>query len=158
MRYFTVMVCAGLLAGCTQAQGQASKEEMQLAEPELAFLSGSWTSEHEGEWSEEHWSGQRGKVMMGYGRSGAGDELNSFEFLRIEQRDDGTTVYLAAPGGGQATEFALSQSTSSSAVFENAEHDFPQRISYSREGDELAVEISTLDGDQAIGWTLLRTN
>ena len=158
MRYFTVVVCAGLLAGCAQAQGETPKEEMQNIASELTFLSGNWTSEHEEEWSEEHWSGQRGKVMMGYGRSGAGEELSSFEFLRIEKRDDGTTVYVAAPGGGEATEFALSQSTSSSAIFENPKHDFPQRISYSRAGNELAVEISTLDGGQVIGWTLRRTN
>lgn len=86
--------------------------------------------------------------MIGTGRSGSGDELGSFEFLRIETGSEGEAVYVAAPGGGTPSRFKLVRSDGTSAIFENSDHDFPQRISYTRNGDSLAVAISTLDGSQ----------
>ena len=121
---------------------------------ELGWLAGSWSSEADDGWAEEHWTAPKGNIMLGVGRSGAGDTARSFEFLRIEVQADGTPVYIAAPGGGKATAFRLTGSDGKSAVFENAEHDFPQRIRYWREGDTLYAEISAIDGSNAMGWSL----
>ena len=154
MKRIAVVMTAGLLGGCAQAVAEDFDTRVSASIADLQFLSGSWTSVYKGGWSEEHWSAPRTEMMIGYGRSGEGGELASFEYLRIVTLDDGTVAYLAAPGGGNATQFTLSDATRSSAVFENADHDFPQRISYVREGDSMAVEISLIDGTQSIGWSL----
>lgn len=125
---------------------------------DLAWLSGSWANEDEGRWTEEHWTAPRGQLMLGVGRSGAANRPVGFEYLRIQPDEDGTPVYFAAPGGGEATAFRLVTVDSTMAVFENPDHDYPQRIRYRREGSQLFAEISAIDGSNAIGWTLTLTD
>ena len=38
-------------------------------------------------------------VMLGYSRSGSGEAVREFEFLRLQAGADGVPVYLAQPGG-----------------------------------------------------------
>lgn len=154
MKSVSVLVAAGLIGAC----GQAAADSPRVGAERLEWLSGTWHSEHEGQWSEEHWSSVRAGMMIGTGRSGNRDSLTSFEFLRIVTLEDGKVVYLASPGGGEATKFALAESDETSARFENSDHDFPQRISYSRKGDTLSVEISLIDGSEAVGWMLTRSD
>ncbi len=143
-----------LLLGCAGVANDTASEGAKG----LEWLSATWTNDHDGQWSEERWSNAKGKMMIGTGRSGSGDELQSFEYLRIMTEDDGSLTYVAAPGGGDATEFALAEAAANSAIFENAEHDFPQRISYRREGDTLFVEISAIDGSNAIAWEMQKAD
>ncbi len=150
MKSGVAILAAPLLMACVGAARAHEGDPMG----ELGWLSGSWASEHEGSWVEEHWTAERGRLMLGVGRSGAAGKPTSFEFLRIEPGEDGTPVYLAAPGGGEATPFRLVEAGAASAVFENPAHDFPQRIRYWREGDRLFAEISAIDGSNAIGWSL----
>jgi hypothetical protein len=55
----------------------------------------------------------------------------SHEFLQIRERDDGI-FYIAQPNGGTAVLFKLVKINDNEAVFENPQHDFPQRITYQR--------------------------
>lgn len=51
-------------------------------------------------------------------------------------------MYLASPKGRQpATPFKMIEMAANKVVFENPEHDFPQRIIYEREGDTLTARI-----------------
>jgi len=71
----------------------------------------------------------------------------SFEFMRIEQAADGSLVYQAQPAGRPATPFKLKSMSESRVEFENAEHDFPQRIIYWRKGEQLCARVEgTLGG------------
>jgi len=40
-------------------------------------------------------------------------------------------------------------------VFENRDHDYPQRIRYWREGEVLMAEISLADGSKPMRWRYL---
>jgi len=123
---------------------------------DLAWMAGSWVKEQGGEWSEESWSGPRGGVMIGHSLSGAGDKASAFEFLILRPGADGALAYVAQPGGGAPVAFALVERGPASAVFENATHDYPQRIAYVRDGDTLTATISLLDGSKAMSWTYQR--
>ncbi len=124
---------------------------------ELAWLSGRWESlSAGGRWTEESWSAPRGGVMLGYSRSGSGETMREFEFLRLEAGSDGVPAYLAQPGGRPATSFRLTANDGPSATFENPQHDYPQRIRYVRTGDVLVATISRLDGSNAMSWTFRR--
>jgi hypothetical protein len=78
---------------------------------------------------EELWLPPAGGAMLGLHRDVAGGRMVSFEFLRIEETERGL-VYLSQPRGGPVTPFHAAQVTGKRVVFENPEHDFPQRILY----------------------------
>ncbi len=83
-------------------------------------------------------------VMLAVSRTYAGDRLQSFEFLRIEQRRTGI-FYVAQPGGHPPTDFKATSITPTEAVFENPQHDHPKRIAYSLQNGALVI---TLEGDE----------
>lgn len=150
MRGIWIVGLAALLTACSATQAEQPKTGMEA----LEWLSGTWINEENGEWTEERWSSVRANSMIGTGRSGTSDALNTFEFLRIGRTDEGAIAYFAAPGGSEPTRFALVKSDDSAVVFENPDHDFPQRISYARNGKTLDVAISTIDGSQEYSWSL----
>jgi hypothetical protein len=61
-------------------------------------------------------------------------KMVGFEYLRIVERDGGL-VYIAQPAGRTATEFVLSEWSSTRAVFDNPRHDSPKRIVYEVSSD-----------------------
>lgn len=144
-----------LLALTALAAGQTPTSETAAPMPaptQLHWLAGDWCGEQGSARIEEHWRLQ-GDRLLGYGSTVRDGKLRSFEFTRIEQRD-GRTAYVAQPGGEPPTLFWLAQSEGQRADFHNPEHDFPQRVSYWREGDELRAEIAGpgKDGEQRIGF------
>lgn len=123
---------------------------------DLAWMSGHWESLAGGRWTEESWSAPRGGVMLGHSRSGRGEALREFEFLRLQAGADGVPVYLAQPGGRPPVPFRLTAREGTGATFENPANDFPQRIVYRRTGDTMIATISALDGSNAVSWTYRR--
>lgn len=123
---------------------------------DLGWLAGDWVSEADGRWTDESWAAPRGAMMIGYSRSGRGDVLREFEFLRIAAGEHGGLTYLAQPQGRAPVAFPLVRHDAASATFENAAHDYPQRIHYARSGDTLTATISKIDGAKARSWTYRR--
>lgn len=96
---------------------------------ELAWMAGNWTGTQDGLEMEEYWQAPKGNTMLGLHRDVTGGRTVSFEFIRIEATTNGIT-YWASPGGRPATPFSLIELKGKRVVFENAKHDFPQRIIY----------------------------
>ena len=114
---------------------------------ELSWISGDWQTAPGGRAQiEEHWTQPVGGSMLGMGRTVSGGKTAEFEFLRIEQRDDG--IYYVAQPNGQcpATDFKLTRATGQQAVFENPAHDIPKRIIYKKLGDDSLT--ATIDGGE----------
>lgn len=114
------------------------------------WMAGSWRGTVDGVYMEEHWTDVGGAMMLGMHRDvRSKDGRASFEFMRIETTKDGESlVYQAQPGGRPATAFKLKESTPQRVVFENAEHDFPQRIIYWRDGEKLCARVEgTIRGE-----------
>ncbi|MCB1036611.1 MAG: SMP-30/gluconolactonase/LRE family protein [Acidobacteria bacterium] len=124
-----------LIAGVRVA-GEAGAEGEAVGLEAAAFLAGSWGQGGE---AIEVWLPPAAGLMVGVNRPLVQKEKPFFEFLRIEERE-GTLVYLAAPRGRGETAFRLTSHGEGSLVFENPEHDFPQRIAYRLEGDLLVAE------------------
>ena len=106
---------------------------------DLSWMSGYWLSCEDGREVSETWSDPRGELMAGHGLTLAGGRT-SYEALRIAPHDGGL-AYMAQPGGAPATVFRAVEIGPGRAVFENAGHDFPQRITYAREDDVLIARI-----------------
>ena len=146
MKAFLAMAAAAMLVAASPA----------VTVDDLGWLAGQWTSETGERWTEESWTAPRGGVMLGHSRSGRGEALRAFEFLRIAAEADGVPAYLAQPQGRAAVAFRLVRHDGASATFENQAHDYPQRIHYIRDGDALTATISAIDGSKAQSWTYRR--
>jgi Domain of unknown function (DUF6265) len=122
----------------------------QSAKPtlnDLGWLAGSWSGSARGIEMEEHWTAPKGNSMIGLHRDVAKGRTMLFEFLRIEQQGD-QIVYLSMPNGrSPATPFPLKEVSGSRVMFENPAHDFPQRIIYWKDGNDLRARIEgTMNG------------
>ncbi len=73
--------------------------------------------------------------MLAVSRTVRDGRPSDFEYLRISETDDQSLALFASPSGRSPTQFDLVSLTNSEIVFENPEHDFPQRIIY-RLGDD----------------------
>lgn len=121
-----------------------------------AWLVGGWSMQSDnGGWSEEWWTTPRGGLMMGAGRSGKGDEVEWWEHTRIE-RNGGTMRFCALPKGQPGACFNAAKVSANQIVFENPGHDFPTRVAYRRDGDQLFAEISGKGGSNPQRWTFRR--
>lgn len=122
---------------------------------QLQWLTGAWTATSaRGALIEEHWIAPAGGLMLGLGRVSNGAKLFSFEFLRIVERPD-SVVYIAQPQGRPPTEFKLTSSAATEAVFENPQHDHPKKIVYRvNPAGELQIELS--GAERAQSFTLRR--
>jgi hypothetical protein len=113
----------------------------------LAWIAGTFRGVVGGIEMEEYWTTPEGGVMLGLHRDTREGKLLFFEYLRIEATDDGID-YIASPRGGESTHFRLVEQGERRAVFSNPDHDFPQRIIYSRDGDTLCARIEGKEGEQ----------
>jgi hypothetical protein len=98
-------------------------------------LAGCWEVATPTGVSEEHWLRPRGGALFGVSRTVRGDSTVAWEWLRIIERA-GRLVYVALPFNQAGAEFAESAATDSSVAFDNPAHDFPQRITYRRRGND----------------------
>ncbi len=125
----------------------------------LSWLAGAWEGRDPvGLEMEELWTAPKGGVLLGLHRDVKDGRMASFEFLRIESGAKGI-VYLASPGGRPATPFPLKETASKRVVFENPEHDFPQRILYWLTDDgALHARVEGTQGGKVVGeeWTWRR--
>jgi hypothetical protein len=122
-----------------------------------AWMAGCWESRSEDKWTEECWSTPRGGMMIGFGRSGTGGVLDSWEVMQIEmvETDDPAIdplTFYGAPSGQNRTAFSWDRGRGPGVTFVNAGHDYPQRIRYWREGRDLIAEVSLGDGSKARRW------
>lgn len=124
---------------------------------DLDWIAGTWAGKSGEIAQEEHWTRPGGGLILGVHRDLFGNGRVFFEFLRIEQRGE-DVFYVAMPRGEGATSFQLVELEGQRAVFENPEHDFPQRIIYEREGDRLTATIEgRANGEiRSTGWSWTR--
>ena len=107
----------------------------------VGWLQGCWVSTRGDATVEEQWMVPRGGSMLGTGRTVRGVKTVEYEFVLIAERD-GRLAYEAHPSGQSPATFLSTTASETSVVFENPEHDFPQRVGYRREGvDRLAAWI-----------------
>ncbi|HMB58960.1 MAG TPA: DUF6265 family protein [Xanthomonadales bacterium] len=109
--------------------------------PDFQWLRGHWCSGQEGDRIEELWLRPASGEMIGINRTTLSGIMVAFEYLRIVHQD-GVTTYVAQPGGSSPTLFPLAGHGDSWVAFENPDHDFPQRIEYHRDGENMQAEIS----------------
>ncbi len=99
--------------------------------------------------------------MLGVSRTIRNGETTGYEFLQIRETENNGLELVARPSGQTGATFVLVDCAGKSAVFENAGHDFPQRIIYRLKNDgDLEARIEGLiEGEpQAVDFYLNRAD
>lgn len=115
----------------------------------VGWLQGCWVAAGTQRVVEEQWSAPRGKSLIGMSRTVRGDSVSEYELVIIRQRDS-SLVYEAHPSGQPSATFTAIHASDSAVVFENASHDFPQRVGYRRvRGDSLIAHVEGTMGGRS---------
>jgi len=114
---------------------------------QLGWMAGDWKADVDAAQVDEHWSRPAGRMMMGMCRTVANEKTLSFEYLRIETRDDG--IFLVAhPHGRPGVDFRLSSWDGVQAVFTNPGHaDHLKKIVYRHESEDSMT--ARIEGEDA---------
>ena len=115
----------------------------------LSWLAGCWASVGGEAGSGEQWTVPAGKTMLGTSRTVRNTKTVAYEFLQIRQTEAGEIEYVAKPSGQAEAAFLLVRLSEREVVFENPDHDFPQRIMYRlrAEGNLEARIEGTVNGE-----------
>jgi hypothetical protein len=117
------------------------------------WISGYWLSCKNGVQIAESWFGTGSGTLVGTNLTQG--KQTSFEVLRVGANAQGGLSYYSMPDGAPVAAFAMTSNVYGRAVFENLDHDFPQRIIYRREGSTLHARIEGEIGGRLKGqdWT-----
>lgn len=126
---------------------------------QLAWLQGCWSLEMGGRVVEEQWNSPRGGTMLGTSRTIKAGKTSEYEFVIIQERGD-ALVYEAHPSGQAGAQFTSIKIESDQVIFENKEHDFPQRIGYRKvaNGVEAWIEGTVGGKSRKIDFPYKRTS
>jgi hypothetical protein len=115
-----------------------------------SWLAGEWVLIEGSRCTEEHWTSPSANMMVGTSRSVSGGRTTSFEFMRIEVRDDGV-YFVAQPGGRPPVDFKLQGTPGPELVFLNPGHaDHLTRVVYRRvSADAMAARVEGADSGKA---------
>ena len=119
-----IVLCLLLSPGLGLAQDRTLKIN------DLAWLKGCWTSERNGRAITEQWLKPAGGTMLGISRTVAEGKTVEFEFMQIREEPSGEINFIAKPSGQPEATFKLIKGSAREVIFENPQHDFPQRVIY----------------------------
>lgn len=157
--------CLAPLLALLLAVGSAVAEDAEPAKPKpdpqaaiksLGWLAGTWTgSVGPGTWEAVYTTASGGEVMSTNKEIRDG-KVVSFEFERffVKGADVVMTPYVK---GINKVAFTLTKNDPAAkrAIFENPKHDFPQRIDYHRQGNDLLViSVTATRGGREVGFKL----
>lgn len=146
-----VALFAAILFAVTNAAGQAAAAKADVQS--LSWIAGCWVIDDKarGRQMTEQWMKPAGGMMVGMARTVRNGKAVSWEYTRLIEKD-GDVFYVAKPSQNTSeTLFKLVRSSAAEAVFENPEHDFPQRIIYRLDGKKLNARIEGTNNGRATG-------
>jgi len=124
---------------------------------DLAWMAGSWSQETAGMTVRETWLPPLDGAMAGVTQTHRPGRPPVTELTTITTGPAGV-IFTAYVGGQSPTAFVLQSGKPGEAVFENRDHDFPQRIIYRRCDVDLCARIEgTVRGEpQGMDWRYRR--
>jgi hypothetical protein len=108
----------------------ASLQSLAADISQLSWLSGCWSYDAQDSGSGEYWTPPAGGSMLAVARTVRDGQTVGFEYLRIAETDEESLALFASPSGQTPARFELLSLTETEVVFENSDHDFPQRVIY----------------------------
>ena len=147
------------IVGVPPAVAQHSPQQHTPASPlaALSFMSGCWrgATQPNRPVIEEQYTAATTNIMLGTTRYIRDGRTIDFEFSRI-QADSAGVALVPHPRGKESVRFRMLRVGADEVAFENAEHDFPNRIIYRRTApDTLTARIEGNNG-RSMQWQMSR--
>lgn len=138
-----------LLLGLLIVTG-AARSSPDASVSTLAWLAGCWASVAGEFGTGEVWTSPAGGTMLGVSRTVRDGKTVEYEFMQIREIAPGQLAFVANPSGQAQAAFPLVRSGPGEAIFEDPDHDFPQRVIYRLvEPDRLHARIEgVLKGEE----------
>ena len=128
----------------------ALSQQPEYSLNELSWLVGCWGWTNDKYERLEYWMRPAGKMMLGISHTISRGKTVEYEYLHISQEEEGSIYFVAKPSGQSRTSFKLIKCQPGEVIFENPEHDFPQRIIYRLNDDgSIVARIEGVDQGQA---------
>ena len=110
----------------------------------LKWIEGTWlrTDSKAGQSGHERWLKSSPHELRGYGVTMKGQDTLFVEKLRILVKDDNLYYVADVQENQKPVYFKLTEISNAGFVCENPDHDFPKKIAYQLEGDDLKATIS----------------
>ena len=128
-----LVVLALAALGAVRFDAATAEEAARIGQ--VAWLSGCWVQQTGQTIVEEHWTLPRGGTMLSVGRTTRNGNLVEYEFVVLREQDS-RLAYEAHPSGQPVATFRSIQVGEGVVVFEDAAHDFPQRVGYRKAGPD----------------------
>ncbi len=122
----------------------------------LHFLAGTWKMENKE--SYETWAVMGKESLEGSSYKLKDGKKVVDEYLTIKMNGNKISYYAKVlnQNNGQAVEFTLNEAIKDKFSFENASHDFPKKIQYTKK-DERTLLVAVLgDKDKGFSYTLIK--
>lgn len=143
-------IAAALLALAPSAVTAADAPPARVAD--FAFAAGCWQAVQGDTTMEEQWSRPAGGVMLGTARVVSGGKTVFTEFVEVREKPEGLVMTVALGIGKPSTSFTRVAAAANEVVFQNAAHDFPQRVRYRNDGkDALFARVEGTQKGEAKG-------
>src|ERR1044071_8259282 len=137
-----VKIAGRIVAAIVVAAAMPAVAQQPAGVDRVAWLQGCWEMRSPQGTVEEQWMAPRGGAMIGVGRTVRDDRLVEYELVGVREQG-GRLAYEAHPSGQPSAVFLSREITDAMVAFENAEHDFPQRIAYRRDGDRKSTRLNS---------------
>jgi hypothetical protein len=150
---FLISLILGFTSGL-QANGDYSVED-------LKWLTGCWASVGGEAGSGEQWTMPAGGTLFGVNRTVRNGKTVAYEFMQIRSTDDGGIEFIARPSGQTGASFQMQVLSEDEVVFENPDHDFPQRVIYRLESPgnlAASIEGNVKGEDRTIDFPMKRVD
>jgi Domain of unknown function (DUF6265) len=146
---FKILAVIFLACFCSSALAQDAKPTAD----NLGWLAGCWVNADTGPEVTEHWLKPAGGMMMGMGRTVKDGRVTTYEFTRMYQEANGEIFFAAKLPKQEEVAFKLIKWADNTFVFENAAHDFPQRVIYRQDKNgQLAGRIEGKNNGKVMGF------
>lgn len=134
----------GAFALCTGIAAEAGGPKIT---PEtFGWLTGVWRMERGSRSVTETWTEAAGGTMLATSRTIANGKTVEYEFVVLREDTAGDVYYVAKPSGQTEAAFKLVRAAQGELVFENPQHDFPQRITYTLKPD--GTLLAAIEGEK----------
>ena len=145
MRALFLVAVPGFLSACASSHFDTADEVGAAPHP---FV-GCWESADG--LSREGWTLDPSGWLVGYSANrNAANEVTFYESMRVERRPGKADVLVVTGQSDDTVRFERDMTREEVYRFVNAEHDFPQVITYRPSPERLDAEISALDGSNRV--------
>jgi len=135
MKKYFLLICIPLFLNSCKNNSESEKAvltENSEKIDQLQWLLGTWINENGEEFSQESWSQENPSTFTAFSFTQVGKETVFAETMALEQKADSLllTVATANQNEKKPVTFKMVSSEKGKFIFENKNHDFPQRIVY----------------------------